>query len=72
MNVDPLVTRCTDTHQQWIVAASRTVDTQVGARNYLFGRYNVQFEQSGADRAYSGKRMIKAELPVDVGTENAS
>ena len=72
MNIDQLVTRCTDTHQQWIVAASRTHDTHVGARNRRVGRYNVHFEQSGADRAYSGTQTIEPELPVDVGTENAS
>ena len=60
MNFDQLVTLCNDTHQQLIVAASRTVDTYLVARNFLFGRYIVHFEQEGADRAHYGKQTLKA------------
>jgi hypothetical protein len=60
MNFNQLVTLCNDTHQQLIVAASRTVDTHMVARNFLFGHYIVHFEQEGADRAHYGKQTLKA------------
>ena len=54
-----LVELCQRTHQEMQSRAGRTVDTFLVARNWLFGRYIVEYEQSGADRAQIyGKRLI--------------
>jgi len=39
--------------------AARSVDTALVVRNWLFGRYIVEFEQNGKDRAVYGKRLLK-------------
>ena len=60
MNFDQLVSLCHDTHQQLVTAASRSIDTHLVARNFLFGHYIVHFEQEGSDRALYGKQTLKA------------
>lgn len=60
MNFDQLVTLCSDTHQQFAVAAGRTINTHLAARNFLLGLYIVHFEQEGEDRASYGKQTLKA------------
>lgn len=70
MNFDQLVTLCSDTHQRFVTAASRTIDTQLVARNFLIGLYIVHFEQEGEDRASYGKQTLKAlstALKAEVG-----
>jgi predicted nuclease of restriction endonuclease-like (RecB) superfamily len=60
MNFDQLVTLCSDTHQQFVAAAGRTINTHLAARNFLLGLYIVHFEQEGEDRASYGKQTLKA------------
>lgn len=57
---DALVSLCRDTHQRFLAEATRSVDTYLVARNFLFGLYIVHFEQEGADRARYGKGTLKA------------
>ena len=59
MNFDQLVDLCRKTHEQLLLAANRSIDTHLVARNFLFGLYIVQFEQEGADRARYGKQTLK-------------
>jgi len=60
MDFEQFVALCKDTHQQLVVAAGRSVDTHLVARNFLFGLYIVHFEQEGSDRARYGKQALKA------------
>lgn len=60
MNFDQLVTLCNDTHQQFVAAAGRTINTHLAARNFLLGLYIVHFEQESEDRASYGKQTLKA------------
>ncbi len=60
MNFEQLVDLCHDTHQQFVSAACRTIDTHLVARNFMFGLYIVHFEQEGEDRARYGKQTLKA------------
>lgn len=60
MNFDQLVTLCNDTHQQFVAAAGRSINTHLAARNFLLGLYIVHFEQEGEDRASYGKQTLKA------------
>ncbi len=60
MKFDQLVTLCSDTHQQFVAAAERTINTHLAARNFLLGLYIVHFEQEGEDRASYGKQTLKA------------
>lgn len=60
MNFDQLVTLCSDTHQQFVAATGRTINTHLAARNFLLGLYIVHFEQEGEDRASYGKQTLKA------------
>lgn len=60
MNFDQLVTLCSDTHQRFVAAASRAIDNQLVARNFILGLYIVRFEQEGEDRAAYGKQTLKA------------
>ncbi len=54
-----LVDLCGATHQEMQNRASRTVDTYLVVRNWLFGWYLVEFEQNGVDRAEYGNRLIE-------------
>lgn len=65
-----LVERCQATHALLQGYAARTVDVALVARNWLFGRHIVEFEQHGADRAVYGDQLIKrlsAELKARMG-----
>ena len=53
-----LVTRCLETHQTLRKRASKAVDLALVARNWLFGRHIVEFEQKGDHRADYGSRLI--------------
>ena len=55
-----LVELCQRTHEETQRSAARTVDRSLVVRNYLFGRYIVEYEQHGADRAeYGGQLLAK-------------
>ncbi len=53
-----LVELCRATHEQLQQQAAHSIDTTLVARNWLFGRYIVEFEQGGSDRAEYGERLI--------------
>ena len=54
-----LVELCRRTHEETRHSAARAVDRSLVVRNWLFGRYIVEFEQSGADRAEYGAQTIE-------------
>lgn len=60
MNFEQLVTLCQRTHQEIGIRAARAVDAHLVVRNWLFGRYIVEFEQQGADRAEYGARFLES------------
>jgi predicted nuclease of restriction endonuclease-like (RecB) superfamily len=57
---DSLVELCRRTHEEMQGRAARAVDTQLVARNWLFGWYIVEYEQKGADRAKYGTQHLAA------------
>lgn len=59
MNFDQLVTLCRETHVAIHGRASRAVDAALVVRNWFFGWYVVEYEQSGEDRAQYGSFVIK-------------
>jgi predicted nuclease of restriction endonuclease-like (RecB) superfamily len=70
LNFRALVELCQETHALMQGCAARTVDVALVARNWLFGRHIVEFEQKGADRAAYGEHLIRrlsAELRVKMG-----
>lgn len=54
-----LVELCTQTHQQMQSHAVRSVDQMLVIRNWFFGWYILNFEQSGLERADYGKKVLK-------------
>jgi predicted nuclease of restriction endonuclease-like (RecB) superfamily len=58
MNFEHLVELCRLTHEELQKQAARAVDVTLVIRNWFFGRYIVEFEQNGADRAEYGPRVI--------------
>lgn len=65
-----LVELCRRTHEETRQAASRAVDRSLVVRNWLFGWYIVEYEQSGADRAEYGAQTLKklaAALKAKIG-----
>ena len=56
---DSLVEVCRKTHEEMQGHATRAVDTCLVVRNWLFGRYLVEYEQEGADRAEYGAELIR-------------
>lgn len=54
-----LVDLCRLTHQEMQTRAGLSVDLALVVRNWLFGWYIVDYEQSGADRATYGKQTLK-------------
>ena len=54
-----LVELCRRTHEETRRSAARAVDRSLVVRNWLFGWYIVEFEQSGADRAEYGRQTLK-------------
>ncbi len=55
---DGLVELCRRIHEQTQRSAARVVDRSLAVRNWLFGRYIVEYEQHGADRAEYGRGLI--------------
>ena len=53
-----LVELCRQTHEETRHSAGRAVDRSLVARNWLFGRYIVEYEQNGADRANYGSQLL--------------
>jgi len=56
---DALVDICRRTHDELQNQAYRSVDIAMVVRNWLIGWYIVEFEQTGADRAQYGNRLIE-------------
>ena len=54
-----LVELCRRTHEETRRSAARAVDRSLVVRNWLFGWYVVEYEQSGADRAEYGAQTLK-------------
>ena len=54
-----LVELCRHTHEETRRSAARAVDRSLVVRNWLFGWYIVEYEQSGADRAEYGRQTLK-------------
>lgn len=54
-----LVDLCRRTHSELQERAYRSIDIAMVVRNWLMGWYIVEFEQSGADRARYGNRLIE-------------
>jgi len=59
MNFEQLVSLCQRTHEELLARASRTVDAHLVIRNWILGQYIAEFEQSGADRAEYGARLLE-------------
>jgi hypothetical protein len=60
INFDHLVELCRLTHEEMQKRAVRAVDLTLVVRNWLFGRYIVEYEQHGADRAAYGAGLMDA------------
>lgn len=58
MNFDQLVNLCHQTHVEMHSRAVRSVDLSLVVRNWLFGRFIIEFEQHGADRAEYGAKLL--------------
>lgn len=54
-----LVELCRRTHEELRSRAIRSVDIAMVVRNWLIGWYIVEYEQTGADRAQYGSRLIE-------------
>ena len=54
-----LVELCRHTHEETRRSAARAIDRSLVVRNWLFGWYIVEYEQSGADRAEYGAQTLK-------------
>jgi len=59
MNYQQLHDLFKETHRELQQRASRSVDTSLVIRNWLFGWYIVEFEQGGSDRAEYGTILLK-------------
>ena len=59
-NFEELVQLCHQAHENAQNRAVRATDVTIVVRNWLFGRYIVEFEQNGSDRAGYGKRLLVA------------
>ena len=57
-DLERLVELCRRTHDETRRSAARAVDRSLVVRNWLFGWYIVEYEQSGADRAEYGVRLL--------------
>jgi predicted nuclease of restriction endonuclease-like (RecB) superfamily len=60
MNFDQLVSLCGETHAVLYARAARVVHSTLAARNWLFGWYIVEYEQSGEDRAAYGAATLRS------------
>ncbi len=59
MNYNQLLSVISDTHSILQTDAFRSVNINLSLRNWLFGMYIVEFEQSGEDRAAYGETLIR-------------
>jgi len=59
VNYQQLLDLFKETHRELQQRASRSVDTSLVFRNWLFGWYIVEFEQGGSDRAEYGTILLK-------------
>ncbi|MDE2803867.1 MAG: DUF1016 N-terminal domain-containing protein [Gemmatimonadota bacterium] len=65
-----LVELCQRTHEETGRSAARAIDRSLVVRNWLFGWYIVEYEQSGADRTEYGRGTLKklsAALQARIG-----
>lgn len=60
MNFDQLVSLCGETHAALHARAARVIHSTLAARNWLFGWYIVEYEQSGEDRAAYGAATLRS------------
>ncbi len=58
LDFEHLVSLCRQTHIELQTRALRSVDVSMVIRNWLFGRYILDFEQLGEDRAAYGSSLI--------------
>ena len=58
MDFDRLVQTLTQTHESFQKQATQSINGSLVMRNWLFGRYIVEFEQQGDDRAQYGTRIL--------------
>ena len=59
LDFDQLVGLCRRAHQETQRSSAHAVDRYLVTRNWLFGWYIVEYEQSGADRAQYGAALVK-------------
>ncbi|MDZ7699260.1 MAG: PDDEXK nuclease domain-containing protein [Deltaproteobacteria bacterium] len=57
-NFEKLVGSIQQVHEQMAAQAGRSVNLSLTMRNWLIGCYIAEYEQSGADRAEYGKRLL--------------
>lgn len=58
LHFDALVEAVRQVHEHSAAMASRAVNVSLTLRNWAIGGYIVEYEQSGADRAEYGERMV--------------
>ena len=58
-NFAALVEVVRQVHERSTAAASRVVNVSLTLRNWLTGRYIVEYEQHGADRTEYGERLLE-------------
>jgi len=54
-----LISRCEETHQLTRTTAARATNKALVIRNFLLGRYIVEFEQNGSNRAQYGESLLQ-------------
>ncbi|MGI6394305.1 MAG: DUF1016 N-terminal domain-containing protein [bacterium] len=59
MNIENLIHLFQNTHSELQQKAIRNINAYLVVRNWLFGRYIVEFEQKGEGRAEYGKELLK-------------
>ena len=59
LDFEQLVGLCRRAHQETQRSSAHAVDRYLVTRNWLFGWYIVEYEQSGADRAKYGAALVK-------------
>ena len=58
LDFERLVELCRQAHEETRRSAARAADAYLVTRNWLLGRYIVEYEQRGADRAKYGSRLL--------------
>ena len=54
-----LISRCEETHQLTCTTAARATNKALVIRDFLLGRYIVEFEQNGSNRAQYGESLLQ-------------